>query len=184
MMKVKSLNFSMSYFHFMECAYKTSDYAYLSAFREALISIKDPDCYKFMITVICKKFPFTNATYIALKSTLETCMRQKLFNTLISVYGLVVQSTFKKVTQILEKHTKTEKLENSETPESLDINFLFPNLIDLVSFFVLGFQVHSNYYIDCGKVENSGFKPMEKFLNKFIVKTVCGEGESPTYAFN
>lgn len=126
-MSVKSLNNSLSYFHFIEASFEVNDYIFTTAAREAIASDKDADKYKFMLTLLTKKYPFTKSTYVLLKATLDAMIQNKMFNTLINMHGLVVNGVVRKLIK---------------DPGLIDLG------IDVIAFFVIGFQVHANYFID------------------------------------
>jgi len=92
-----------------------------------MVEKNDNESYKFIVTLLSKKYPLTKATYCLMKSVLDSMLKHKLFNTLISVHGQVVKSVAKKLAK--------------------DMTHLQLGT-DLIAFFTIGFQVHANYFID------------------------------------
>ena len=90
------------------------------------------------------KYPLTRATYCVLKAALDGWSRHKLFNTLISVHGMVVKGILKKLSK------------------SLDLIAL---VSDIFAFFAIGFQVHANYFID------ECFKSLDRVITTSILST-------------
>jgi len=106
------------------------------------MSKNETDEYKFFVTLLTKKYPLTKATYVLMKATLDSLLKHKYFNTLISLHGLVVKGIIKKISKDLA---------------------LLSLAADLISVFILGFQVHSNYFItEC-------FKPLTKFIKEKLI---------------
>ena len=63
MMSVKSLNNSSSFFHFFESALLVNEFIFGQTIRDTMIYKNDSESYKFMLTLLTKKYPLTRSTY-------------------------------------------------------------------------------------------------------------------------
>jgi len=122
MMSAKWLSNSSHYYHFIDQAFNINDYIFSTSVTEAVLSVRNADSYKFMVTLINKKFPFSKGVYWILKSVLDSLLRNKMFNTLLGLKEQTIHSLLTKVAKDLRL---------------LDI------AIDIIAFFTIGFKFFS-----------------------------------------